>query len=166
MLQDYKFQYQHNCKQTVIVQHSTFSVGSFKFQVLAVAEALFNWNAHCWTIFTFPGTKHEHSTGHHGSIHLLRANKWTTVFIQATEGLQGAKKIQDYIFRGLYGHKWLKSFSVNMNRRQCLVNFRGLTRKKWWPIWSYCLGICLERDYGRPQKPNMDSLCPGSESNQ
>jgi len=42
MLQDYKFQYQHNCKQTVIVQHSAFSGGSFKSQVLAVAEELLN----------------------------------------------------------------------------------------------------------------------------
>ena len=97
MLQYYKFQYQHNCRQSVIVQHSTFSVGSFKSQVLAVAEALFDWNAHCGTIFTFPGTKNVHLTGHHGSIHLLRPYQWTTVFIQAIEGLQGAKKIHDYV---------------------------------------------------------------------
>ena len=97
MIQYYKFQYQHNCKQTVIVQYSTFIVGSSKSWVLAVAKALFNWNAHCGTIFNFPGTKKVHLTGHHGSIHLFRANQWTTVFIQAIEELQGAKKTQDYI---------------------------------------------------------------------
>lgn len=161
MLQYYKFQYQHNCKQTVIVQHSAFIVGSSKSWVLPVAEALFNWNAHCGTIFTFPGTKNVHLTEHCGSIHLLRSNQ--SVFIQALEGLQVTWKFRTTY----YGHKWWlqKSFRVNMSRWQCLVNFKGLTRKKWWPISRYCLGICLERDYAKPQKPNMDSLCPGSESN-